>query len=220
MRSEFWHSVWEEGKIGFHAEKTNPFLMKFWPQMGLSAGDPVFVPLCGKSLDMLWLAEQKHPVLGVELSPIAAQDFFTENNLPHEVRPEGSFMTYQGGDIEILAGNYFDMTAGQFRDIKAVYDRAALVALPETMRQDYARQMSELLPAEAKVLLLTFEYDQSIVTGPPHSISYTEVRRLFESKFLIERLDSRDLIEKAPRFKSAGLDSFVQSIYLLDKLDY
>ena len=220
MRSEFWHSVWEEGKLNFHMGQTNPLLMKYWPQMGLSAGDPVFVPLCGKSLDMVWLAEQKHPVLGVELSPIAIQDFFIENEIESEVRADGPFMSHQGGDIEIKVGNFFDLTADHLRHTKGVYDRASLVALPQTMRQDYARHMEQILPAGAKVLLMTFDYDTEIMSGPPHSISHVEIRHLFESKFLIEQLESRELISKAPGMQKAGLESFVQNIYLLEKLDY
>ncbi len=220
MRSEFWHSVWEDRKIGFHMDRANPFLMKYWGELGLSAGDRVFVPLCGKSLDMIWLAEQKHPVLGVELSPIAAQEFFSDNDIDSEVRPEGPFMVHQGGDIELMVGDFFNMTTTHMRHVRGVYDRAALVALPETMRQDYANHMADLLTDGAKILLLTFEYDQEKMTGPPHSISKNEVRKLFESKFIVQELESRDLIEKAPGMQRAGLQSFVQTIYLLEKLDY
>ncbi|MEM9774864.1 MAG: thiopurine S-methyltransferase [Chloroflexota bacterium] len=218
MRSEFWLTVWENGNLGFHLDQTNPFLMKFWSQMGLEAGDPVFVPLCGKTLDMVWLAEQKHPVMGVELSPIAAEDFFTENNIEATLSADNKFSVWHGGDIEIKVGNFFDITADDLKDTKAVYDRASIVALPPTMRQDYAKHLNKILTIDTKILMLTFEYDQDIVEGPPHSVTHTEIRHLFESNFLINKLDSRDLIERAKGMQAAGLKSFVQHTFLLEKI--
>ena len=218
MRSEFWLNVWENQQLPFHMAQVNPFLMKFWPQMGLEAGDPVFVPLCGKTLDMVWLAEQKHPVMGVELSPIAAEDFYTENNIEATLSAENKFTVWSGGDVEIKVGDFFDLTAKDLQDTKAVYDRASIVALPPVMRQDYAKHLSRILAVDTKILMLTFEYDQDIVEGPPHSVSHTEIRHLFESNFIINKLDSRDLINKAKGMQAAGLSSFVQHTFLLEKI--
>ncbi|MFK7800444.1 MAG: thiopurine S-methyltransferase [Anaerolineae bacterium] len=220
MRSEFWLNVWENGNLNFHNSKTNPFLMKFWPRLGLKPGDPAFVPLCGKTLDMIWLAEQMHPVIGVELSPLAAEAFFDENDIDANVSAAGPFSVWQGGDIELYVGDFFNLTAEHVQDVRGVFDRAAMVALPETMRQDYARHLAEILPAGAKILLFSFEYVQEEKPGPPHSVPYIEIRRLFESRFLIERLDQRELIKKAKGMQRAGLSSFEQHIYLLEKLDY
>lgn len=220
MRSEFWLNVWENGNLSFHSSKTNPFLMKLWPKLGLKPGDPVFVPLCGKTLDMVWLAQQMHPVIGVELSPLAAEAFFDENNIEAELNAAGSFTVWQGDDIELYVGDFFNLTADHLQNVQGVFDRAALVALPDTMRRDYAQHLAKILPAGCKILLITFEYDQTKMSGPPYSVPFVEVRRLFESRFIIENLDQRDLIDKAPGMQRAGLASFEQHIYLLDKLDY
>lgn len=218
MRPEFWLTVWENQQLPFHLPQVNPFLMKLWPQMGLEPGDPVFVPLCGKTLDMVWLAEQKHPVMGVELSPIAAEDFYTANNIKATLSAENKFTVWSGGDVEIKVGDFFDLTTRDLQDTKAVYDRASIVALPPVMRQDYAKHLGKILAVDTKILMLTFEYDQELMEGPPHSVSHTEVRHLFESQFIIHKLDSRDLIKKASGMQKSGLTSFVQNSYLLEKI--
>ena len=219
MRSDFWLNVWENGQLNFHNSKTNPFLMKFWPQLGLKDGDPAFVPLCGKSVDMVWLAEQMHPVIGVELSSLAAEAFFEENNIDVEVSAAGPFTLWQGGDIELYVGDFFDLTAEQLRDVRGVFDRAAIVALPEPMRKDYAKHLGETLTAEAKILLFAFEYEQEQKPGPPHSVPTAEIERIFSPYFAIQKLDKRELIDKAPGMQRAGLTSFEQHVYLLERID-
>lgn len=218
MRPDFWLERWEMGQTGFHLDRPNPFLQKYYHLLGLNPGDPVFVPLCGKSVDMHWLAEQGHPVLGVELSSIAAEEFFEIHDLTPEVNAKGKFMSWQGGDIEILVGNFFDLTVEDMRDIKGVYDRAALIALPEPMRQDYAQHLAKVLSSLTKLLLITIDYNQDEMTGPPHSVSPIEVRMLYDSNFLNTAIEQRDVLEKSPNFKAAGLTKMEQHIYLLDRL--
>lgn len=220
MRTDFWLNVWENGQINFHNSKTNPFLMKFWPRLGLNAGDPAFVPLCGKSIDMVWLAEQMHPVIGVELSPLAAEAFFEENDIEVEVNAAGPFTIWQGGDIELYVGDFFELTAEQLQDVRGVFDRAAIVALPETMRRDYAQHLGKHLSAGAKILLFAFEYDQEKKPGPPHSVPTAEIKRIFSPDFTIEKLDQRELIKKAPGMQRAGLTSFEQHVYLLERKEF
>ncbi|MEM7801225.1 MAG: thiopurine S-methyltransferase [Chloroflexota bacterium] len=218
MRPSFWLERWENGQTGFNLEKPNPFLQKFYTQLSIQPGDPVFVPLCGKSIDMKWLADQGHPVMGVELSAIAAEEFFEANDLTPTVSAKGKFTSWQGGDIEILVGNFFDLTPDDLRDVKAVYDRAALIALPQPMRQDYAKHMSEIISPMIKVLLITIFYHQNEMSGPPHSVPTEEVRQLFDSNFLNTELDKRDVLDKVPRFREGGLTMLEQHIYLLDRL--
>src|SRR3546814_8142059 len=81
MDPDFWQQRWRDNRIGFHRDGVLPLLEKHWPSLGLATGSRVFVPLCGKSLDMAWLAARGHRVLGVELSPLAVGQFFDENGL-------------------------------------------------------------------------------------------------------------------------------------------
>lgn len=218
MQTEFWFNVWENGQLNFHHDKTNPFLMKYWPQLGINAGEAAFVPLCGKSVDMVWLAEQGHPVIGVELSPLAAEAFFDENGIDATVQTSEPFSIWQGGNIDLHVGNFFDLTADQLQTVRGVFDRAAIVALPEAMRRDYAQHLGETLTAGAKILLFALEYEQAQKPGPPHSVPAAEIERIFSPYFTIEKLEQRELIHKAPGMQRAGLTSFEQHIYLLEKI--
>jgi thiopurine S-methyltransferase len=153
----------------------------------LPDGAPVFVPLCGKSLDMLWLREQGHAVLGVELSEKAVSAFFEENGIPAEVQRDRSFSVYSGEGLRLLSGDFFALKPEDLNGIHAVYDRASLIALPPTMRQRYAQHMAQLLPTGARILLVTMEYPAGTLEGPPFSVEETEVNALFGNHFTVER---------------------------------
>jgi thiopurine S-methyltransferase len=187
MEHQFWLERWEQNQIGFHQAEINRYLSEHWQQLGLPDGAPVFVPLCGKSLDMLWLREQGHAVLGIELSEKAVSAFFEENSIPAEVHREGSFSTYIGEGLRLLSGDFFALKPGDLEGIHAVYDRAALIALPPEMRQHYAQHMAELLPAGAHILLVTMEYPEGTLEGPPFSVEEEEVHTLFGDLFTVER---------------------------------
>src|SRR5574340_1608572 len=146
MKKDFWLERWERKEIGFHQDEINPYLRQYWQELHLARGSEVFVPLCGKSRDMLWLREQGHAVLGVELSPLAAQAFFEENGLsPQRTRGE-RFDSYEADGIRILCGDFFDLDRDDLAGVKAVYDRASLIALPPEMRERYARHLESILP--------------------------------------------------------------------------
>ena len=187
MDHQFWLERWQQGQIGFHQAEINQYLSEHWGQLGLPDGAAVFVPLCGKSLDMLWLREQGHEVLGVELSEKAVSAFFDENAIPAEVSREGSFKVYTGGGVRLRSGDFFALEASDLGGIHAVYDRAALIALPPGLRADYARHMAKLLPSGAHILLITMEYPDGTLEGPPFSVSEEEVHSLFDGAFTIER---------------------------------
>ncbi len=186
MKHEFWLERWEQDQIGFHQAEINRYLSTHWAELGLPPGDSVFVPLCGKSLDMLWLHEQGHPVLGNELSIKAVEAFFSENNLPSTVTEESCFTRYATEGLQILAGDFFALTPADLGEIRAVYDRASLIALPSPMRQAYARHMSSLLPVGAHILLVTMEYPPEALEGPPFSVTDEEVHALYDDDFMVE----------------------------------
>jgi len=155
--NRLWLQCWRDRQTDFHQKTVNRFLTRFWPSLALAHGSRVFVPLCGKSLDMLWLADQGHEVIGVELSPVAVQAFFRENRLRPAKRKIGKFTLWQHGRVSILCGDYFSLTKADIGKIDTVYDRAALTALPEDIRRLYVTHLKNIMPATAQVFLLTNE---------------------------------------------------------------
>ncbi len=146
MNLEFWHERWEKNDIGFHQENINAPLQKYWQSLKLNDNERVFVPLCGKSRDLLWIQSQGHPVLGVEVSPLGVETFFKENNLQASSVSDGKFIRWKCGTLEILCGDYFDLQLSHLEGVAVVYDRASLVALPPEMREQYVKHFVSLLP--------------------------------------------------------------------------
>jgi len=220
MEPDFWHERWRAGQIGFHQDEINPYLMQFWSRTQADPNQAVLVPLCGKSQDMLWLQAQAHAVIGVELSPLAVKDFFENNQLPAEHDKVMGFDRSQYGSIQILCGDFFDLTKTTqllVNDISLVYDRASLIALPPPMRQKYAQHMTQLLSSGARILLLTLEYPPHQMDGPPFSVDEQEIQQLYAEFFDIEKLGAEDTLEKNEKFKERGISEMFESSYLLTK---
>lgn len=214
MDADFWLQRWREGRTGFHREAVMPLLEKHWPALGLARGSRVFVPLAGKSLDMLWLAAQGHRVLGVELSPIAVEQFFAENRLEAKTRTSPTGVHYVADDVELIRGDVFALDAAALADCAGVYDRAALIALPPPLRSRYVDEVYARLPQGCRALLITLEYPQHEREGPPFNVDESEVRRLFEPAWHIEVLERRDILADEPGF---GVSALTTAIYRLDK---
>ncbi len=192
MKHEFWHERWKQDQIGFHQQEINSYLTSHWEELGLTSGAPVFVPLCGKSLDMLWLREQGHPVFGVELSRKAVEAFFHENEIDPSVNETPRYVEFSSDMLTLFAGDFFQLQREDLGEIRAVYDRAALIALPPQMRPDYAAHMTTLLNPGAHILLVTMQYEEGVLEGPPFSVEDEEVRLLFSEHFTIESKGSWD----------------------------
>lgn len=205
---EMWLERWRNGRIGWHETEGSTLLRRYWPR--LVRGSSVLVPLCGKSFDLLWLAERGYDVVGVELSAIAVQSFFDEHELRFENSLHGSLQCYRATDvpIRIYQGNYFDFADGPFH---ALYDRGALVALPERDRARYVDHTAKLMEAEAYKLVLTLEYDDTVVSGPPYSVSSEEMASHFPE---LGRVFTRnDINTGAPKFREAGLKEVTESVW-------
>lgn len=203
MDPEFWLERWRRGEIGFHQERPHPALARLWPMLGLAAGARVFVPLAGKSLDLLWLASQGFEVVGIELSPIAVQEFAAEHGRPPRV--------------ELRCGDLFDLTPASLGPIDAVFDRASLVALPPAMRRRYAATLAALSPPGSRTLLVTMEYDQARMAGPPHSVPEDEVHALYSATHAVELLARDSALADFPRFAQRGVDRLAEAAYRLTR---
>jgi thiopurine S-methyltransferase len=215
MDPAFWLERWQQNQIGFHQAEISAHLQDFWGALALPRGSSVFVPLCGKSRDMLWLRAQGHGVLGVELSPIAVNDFFRENGLAPQRRHEGFFERCVADDLEILCGDFFALTADQLAGVAGVYDRASLIALPADMRLSYARHLQHILPASAEILLITVEYPQAQMDGPPFCVHQTEVEQLYRERYAVTVLYTKDVLAENARFRERGLSALIEKVYRL-----
>lgn len=216
MDREFWQQRWRDNQIGFHQPHLNPHLLRYWERLGVPPGGCVLVPLCGKSLDMCWLSE-RHPVLGVELSEKAIEDFGRENALAFARTQQAPFSVYRAGAITLLGGDFFEVRPRQTDAVTAVYDRAALIALPETMRRRYAEKLAVLVKPGTPMLLITLDYDQSEMKGPPFSVPAAEVEALFAVEWALEKLETRDILVDEPRFRERGLSRLAEQVYLLTR---
>jgi thiopurine S-methyltransferase len=205
MDPDFWHERWKTNQIGFHQGEINPWLVRHWPSLALPAGRRVLVPLCGKSRDMFWLLEQGFAVTGIEISPIAVEAFFAENRLGPVITRESRCTRWRTEALEILCGDFFELEPVDIGVVDGVYDRAALIALPPPMRPRYVNHLSALVDRHARGLLLTVEYIQSEMAGPPFSVGDEEVLRLFSGLCAVRQLDRTDVLPPQPRFRERGL---------------
>ncbi|AGA89687.1 thiopurine S-methyltransferase, Se/Te detoxification family [Thioflavicoccus mobilis 8321] len=215
MQPDFWHARWQRGETGWHEEQINVHLQQLWPRLGLAAETRVFVPLCGKSRDLLWLAGRGHRVLGVELSEIAVQAFFDEQGLRPKIDDEPPFRRYAVDEMTLLCGDFFDLRPEHLAGISAFYDRASLIALPPALRGRYATHLKTLLPATTG-LLITLDYDQTKMAGPPFSVQPGEVERLFGDRFTLTAMADLDLIGESPKFRQRGLTTLREHVWRLD----
>jgi len=202
MKIDFWAERWKEGRIGFHEGRTNVFLARHVDRLG-AAPRRVLVPLCGKAEDMAFLASRGHDVVGIEAIEDAVKAFFHEHELEPSVRElDGNVRAYSSGRVTLLAGDVFACTKQHVGDVDALYDRAALVALPADVRPRYVAHLRGLLAPQSKALLVSFDYDQSKFQPPPFAVSEEEVRRHYAGA-QVTVLESGPL--EGPRFREAGI---------------
>lgn len=217
MDRDFWLERWQQGETAFHQTDFNPHLLEYWPRLDVPTEAAVFVPLCGKSRDMLWLASRGHRVIGVEISQLAVAQFFSEQALQVQRSQFGRFERWEADEITILAGDYFDLRAEHLAECAGVFDRASLIALPPDMRQRYARHLVEVVPDAAVTLLVTMEYPQQEMKGPPFSVSESEVHDLYDAYYNVRRIASQDIWAQTPRFQEKGLTALRENIYRMSR---
>jgi len=206
------------GEIGFHQQDFNRHMQHFIDRLGIQPRARVLVPLCGKSRDMVWLADRGYRVTGIEISERAVIDFFEENGLSREIEHKTDAVIYRGESVHLICADFFTVGREDLPHIDAVYDRASLVALPPEMRPLYALHIASLMVPGTCSLLVTLEYPQEEMRGPPFSVTRDEVLRLFAGQYGIENLHSEDCLAREPRFQKKGLSKLDEQVYLLRKL--
>ncbi|USD37969.1 MULTISPECIES: thiopurine S-methyltransferase [Ferrimonas] len=217
MDAAFWHDKWDRQLIGFHQDDINPFLKRHWPAISHSPGR-VLVPLCGKSLDMVWLASLGDDIVGSELSESAVRSFFNEQQLEPVSDTHGELTRFCDGPFELWRGDLFALSPEHIKPVTAFYDRAALIALPEPMRQRYWQHLASLLPAGTPGLLITLDYPQQQLSGPPFSVTESWVRQHSEGLFEVELLERSDVLADNPRFVKKQVASLDELVFKLTRL--
>lgn len=227
MEHEFWNDRWAEGQTGWHASQPNLFLLNYLDRLECQPDDAVLVPLCGKSLDLVWLRREAGlRAVGVEWAEKAVADTFAEAGLvPQRRALTGQIEVWVADGVAILCGDWFAVSrehldqaaevAGAARPIQAWWDRAALIALPPEVRPRYAERLTNLLSAGARGLLLTIEYPEGQLSGPPFNVEPTEVRRHFEASCEIAELAREDALASSPKRQAQGVTRFDERLYFL-----
>lgn len=215
MEDSFWLERWRTNDIGFNLPKPHAALAEHWPRLGVAAGSTVLVPLAGKSIDMAWLAEHGHGVIGVELSPEAVAGFFHERSRAPGTTSEYGFQVSRAGPFELWCGDFFAMPETATRRIGAVYDRAALVAMPHVMQARYVQKLAQLTPPDVPVLLIALDYDPSEMSGPPFSLPQQRIEVLTHGLFSVEFVATIDGLLASPRLKDRGLSRLTETVCIL-----
>lgn len=223
MQPEFWRDRWRTGQIGFHQSKVERYLEKYWPALGLANtpglvnSNRVFVPLCGKTLDLTWLVDRGHAVAGVELSGAALESYCMENGILARRRSGDGFEVYEAPNLRLYCGDFFELDPERLGPVSAVYDRAALISWNSDLRAAYVAHMRKLTNSGTQTLLITMEYPQSQMSGPPFSVSADDIERLYGRDHTIRELARQDVLANEARLRARGVKELHEVCYHLTR---
>ncbi|MDP6727865.1 MAG: thiopurine S-methyltransferase [Gammaproteobacteria bacterium] len=213
-----WLKFWENNETNWHGDNVTQELIEYFELFELEPRDKVFVPLCGKSLDMLYIMNQGFSVIGVEISEIGVRQFFNENNLTYKITKVDDFDLYSTENLEIYCGDFFALTSKHLNKVKSVFDRKSLIALEPEVRQKYVKHLNDIISVGARILLVTLQYPQHQMSGPPFSVNKSEVESLFSMTFESRELRSFNDIENGSKLERAGVDYINNAAYCLRKV--
>ena len=217
MQAKDWLDRWQKNNIGFHEGEVNSYLKQYIKDFNLNPGDRIFMPLCGKAHDIAWLAKQGFEVIGIELAGVAIKAFFDEFKMQYQQFESEHFILRRSGNIMLLEGDYFDLQAEDLEGCKLVFDRAALIAIDEANRNRYSQHMISITSSADEMLLVTLSYDQSVMPGPPFSLSEDEVFQHYQDIYEISLLERHEVVDEQPRWREKGLNSLIESVYRLQR---
>lgn len=212
MQAEFWHQCWQQQRIGFHQQEVHPLLPVVLSQLGWEQSEAIFAPLCGKSLDLWWLA-QHGKVIGAELSELACQQFYLQQAQQFSLSQQGQFQYFSHPAVDLWQGDYFALAPQQLPAVGLVYDRAALIALPAAMRVDYVQKLRILCPGPVALLLLSLEYPEQQMAGPPFTVTEQEIHRLFDFASSIQLVALRNLTGRPFAQRQFKVSQLVEKAY-------
>ncbi len=206
MDIDFWNERWEKDQIAFHMKEVNPMLIKYFHKLNLLEKKRIFLPLCGKTLDIAWLLQKGYSLVGIELNKEAIDALFKELNITPLISKENDFIKYSAKNIDIYVGDFFKMNAEILKPIDAVYDRAALVALPLEMRIEYVSHLLNITNVVPQ-LLISYDYDQRIMKGPPFSVPFSEIEHHYGDYYEITLLNENIDIPSGLKRKSQAVET-------------
>jgi thiopurine S-methyltransferase len=218
VQPDFWLDRWRTAQIGFHQAAVDRHLKAYWPRLSLPANTQLFVPLCGKSLDLLWLRERGHSVKGVELSPVALESFCMEHGIPAMRRVLKSFDVYEAEGLTLYRGDFFKLTRALLGPVAAVYDRAALISWTPDARAAYVKHLTSLTSPGTQTLLIAVEYPPEQMSGPPFPLTQRVIESLYADHHSIEVLGRHEILELEPRLKARGLTELREVCYRMTRL--
>ncbi|KAI5622776.1 putative thiopurine S-methyltransferase, partial [Silurus asotus] len=248
MAPSEWEERWQEGRIGFHQPHVHQqvlllLMLKDNLDKVLCGREQVrfFFPLCGKAVDMKWLADMGHVIVGVDISEIGIKQFFEEQNLEYKEEPVpaipeakvhlisiyllyelklrtlkyGTFFCFQSSDakISLYKCNLYEFSSAIEGQFGGIWDRGSLVAINPCDRQKYASLIMSLMDKDCKYLLNTLEYNPELYKGPPFFVPEEVVKSLYGNACDIELVQQRDALRE--KFKAWGIDSLLEKLYLL-----
>lgn len=219
MELSYWQSRWRKGNTGFHLDEVYDGLKYGFSHLDLPDSPAVLVPLCGKSLDLIWLSEKCFKVIGVETSEIAIQQFFCRHSLEYSMQNFGTFTVYKSNNLELWCGDFLKIPPKKVDPIHLIYDKAAIVALPKRMRPAYSEKLKEFCNNNTQILMQYFTYPQDEMNGPPFSVPSEEISAYFEPDFQIQTLKKENLrLQYYQKFQKRGLKSqLIEYLLLLSK---
>ncbi|KXJ52142.1 MAG: hypothetical protein AXW17_01360 [Colwellia sp. Phe_37] len=217
MESSFWHNCWQRNMLGFHQYEVHPLLSQYFTNLILASDQHVFVPLCGKTQDMAYLAQYMR-VTGSELSDIACRDFFIEQDIECQLQSLGEFVQYTAEQLTLWQGDFFKLCADTIGKVDWIYDRAALIALPPAMQAQYANHLQSFFSSNTRLFLVTVEFPSEQLPGPPFSLNSVDVKRLFPG-FSVDCLASHELDDKRFAQRRFEVDYLREKLYIIKKHD-
>jgi thiopurine S-methyltransferase len=218
VQPDFWLNRWRTAQIGFHQVAADRHLKAYWPLLKLPANTPVFVPLCGKSFDLMWLRTQGHAVIGVELSSIALESFVMEHGIPTRRRMLSCFDVYEADGFRLFCGDYFKLVPALLGGVSAVYDRAALISWTPEARESYVNHLTTLTSPGTQTLLIAVEFPPEQMEGPPFPLDRDAIEKLYANHYSIEELARHEILELEPRLKARGLTELREVCYRMIRL--
>jgi thiopurine S-methyltransferase len=217
MDKEFWFRRWQKNEIGFHMTDPHHYLAKFYDYLQVQPDDSIFVPLCGKSPDLVWLRDEGLNVVGIELSRTAVEAFISENGIAGEWMTVTDMPCYCAKGHKIYCDDFFKLASADLDGACTVYDRGSLVALPPEMRTCYAAHLAALLSSGSRILLISYTYNQAETDGPPFSVSQKELETLFSENFQIETLVEEDVLWSHQGLVDRGVTELTEFAVLLTR---